>query len=178
MKNILYLSAFAFFAISATSCNDNKKARNYNQKTTVDDQGINFIKEAHMGGLMEIKFATVAQSKAQNPRVLNFAKMLIADHTTALNELNELADDKDVPKQDTTLLPDQQKMIDSVAKLSGAAFDKAYMQMMVTDHGKDIELYKEATGNKIVKVRKYAEKTLPVLTTHLDSAKAISASLK
>jgi len=180
MKNILYLSAIALLAVSTTACNDNKRAKNFNEKTLVDDQGIGFFKGAHEAGMTEIKAAAVAQSKSQNPRVINFAKMMIADHSKMDKEISKLAEDKYVTLKAATdtLSPDHQMMIDNMAKLSSPAFDKAYMQMMVKDHSKVVDMFKDATNNTNKALNDLAVKSIPKLMTHLDSAKAINASLK
>jgi putative membrane protein len=178
MKNIFYLSAIASVIVLSTACNDNRRAKNYNEKTLVDDMGLAFIKTANEGSLTEIKAATVAQSKSQNPRVINFAKMMIADHTAAGKELQQLADKKDVVHNDNVISKEHQQMISEIGKLNGAEFDKAYMGMMVTDHVKTIEGFKSVTRNTSKALNDYAEKTLPKLMMHLDSAKAINASLK
>ncbi len=177
MKNILYFSVIASLALSTTSCGDNRKAKNFNQKTLVDDMGLAFVKKATEAGATEIKAATVAEQRSQNPRVLAFAKMMITDHTTAGNELKQIADEKYVSYSDS-LSQEHQQMIDSMSQLSGLAFDKAYMNMMVMDHGKVIELFKDAGRNTNKAINKYANKTVPKLQEHLDSAKAINASLK
>lgn len=179
MKNILYLGAFAFLSFSAaTSCQDNKKAKNYNAKSTVDDQAMQFIKQANQAGLVEIKAAGLVPKKSQNKRVINFAKMMIADHSTIATELHKLADDKYVSTTDTIIDPEHQQMLDNIKKLQGPEFDIAYMQMMVADHGKVVELFRSATSNKTKAIQNFAEKTLPVLVMHLDSAKAINTAIK
>lgn len=180
MKNIIYLSAFALLALSATTaCNDNKKSKNYNQKTEADSDGLAFIKQVNEAGMTEVQAATVAQSKSKNPRVIRFAKMMIDDHTAMGEKLKELAANNDVPIKSAadTLSVEHQQMINGISKLSGAAFDKAYMQMMVADHGKVVELFKVATNNQTKTIDNFAEKSLPVMLKHLDSAKAINSSL-
>ena len=180
MKNILYLSTIALLAVSAVSCTDNKRAKNYNEKTLVDDKAIAFVKESLEAGMTEIKAATVAQSKSKNPRVINFAKMMIADHNAMGIELKKLADEKYINRKaaNDTLRVENQEMIDKLKPLTGLSFDKAYMQMMVADHAKVIDLFRSATRNRTNAIDNIAEKSLPKLIMHLDSAKAINASLK
>src|SRR6202011_5877036 len=64
-------------------------------------------------------------------------------------------------------------------KLPGAAFDRAYMQMMVKDHLKDVaEFQKEANSTAANSdLRDYAKRTYSTLTDHLTSAKAINNTL-
>lgn len=179
MRRTLYLSAFALIALSvSTSCNDNKRAKNYNEQTTVDDQGLDFIKSTYKNGLAEIKAAKIAQANSKNLRILNFAKMMIVDYSTADSELKKLADKKYVTFTDTIIEPGHQHMLDSISTLKGKPFDVAYMNMMVNDHDATINMFNDATNNHSKGVRDFAAKTLPVLKMHQDSARAISKSLK
>ncbi|MDT3401488.1 DUF4142 domain-containing protein [Mucilaginibacter terrae] len=179
MRRTLYLSAFALLALSvATSCNDNKRAKNYNEQTTVDDQALDFIKSTYKTGLAEIKAAKIAQANSKNPRVLGFAKMIIVDHSTADSELKKLADKKYITFSDTIIELSHQNMLDSIAELQGQAFDVAYINMMVNDNDTTIRMFEDATGNHTKAVRNFAKKTLPVLKMHQDSAQAIAKSIK
>ena len=67
---------------------------------------------------------------------------------------------------------------DRLAKLSGDAFDRAYIQEMVTDHQKDIaEFQKEATSGKDAAVKAFAAKTLPTLEEHMKLVQDVNQSL-
>ena len=62
-----------------------------------------------------------------------------------------------------------------LSKLSGAAFDKAYMNDMVNDHVKDVaDFQKESTSGKDPAVKSFASQTLPTLQSHLQEAKRIA----
>jgi putative membrane protein len=158
------------------SCDDPRKAKNYNQETSVDQGGLNFIDNAMDGGRTEIKLSTVAQRVSQNPRVLSFAKMMVSDHTQAIEGLKKLQK-KELVDPDNAISDSHKKMIDSISKLSGSEFDKAYMKQMVMDHEQAVDLFKEGSQDRDNAVQSYAEKTLPTIQMHLDSAKAIKASL-
>jgi putative membrane protein len=159
------------------SCDDPKKAKNYNQEATVDQSALNFIDNAMDGGRTEIKLSTVAQRISQNPRVLSFAKMMVSDHTGAIEELKKLQK-KELVNPDDAISKPHRKMIDSISKFTGSQFDKAYMQQMVTDHEKALDLFKEGSQDRANAVQTYAQKILPTIKMHLDSARAINAALK
>ncbi len=163
--------------VALSACQDQRKAKNWNDKTLADYDAIKFVRKGIEGGLVEIKLASLAKTRSSNPRVINFADMMIADHTKIGNELKQIQSDKMIDEKDT-IATDKQTMIDELAAKSGSAFDKAYMQMMVNDHKEDIELFKSVTNNTSATMQKMAEKTLPTLQMHLDSAMAINASLK
>jgi putative membrane protein len=160
------------------ACNrDNKRAKNFNDKTLVDQQGMMFIKQANESGNTEIQASALAQSISKNPRIVGFAKMMIADHKQAGMEIGTLANDKLVNKHDTLNVA-HQKLIDSIKTLKSVSFDKAYMNMMLKDHMEAVKLFEDASVNKNLDVQKLAKKILPKLKMHLDSAKAINSSLK
>jgi putative membrane protein len=59
-----------------------------------------------------------------------------------------------------------------MAKLNGAAFDKAFAQHMVMDHKKDIAAYQKE-AKKQDATGQYAKATLPTLQKHLQSAQSL-----
>jgi len=174
-KLLLVLLIPALYVIS--SCDDVKKAKNYNQETTVDQSSLNFINMALDGGRTEIKLANAAERISQNPRIIGFAKMMVSDHTKGIEELKKLRK-KELINPDDALSTEHRKLIDSISKLSGIDFDKAYMHQMVIDHEKTAELFKEETQDRVASVQTFARKTLPTIQMHLDSAKAIDRALK
>ena len=162
---------------TAFSCQDARKAKNYNDKTKADLDAINFIRGGIEGGLTEIKAANIAKEQSSNPRIAQFADMIIADHIRLGRELKKIETDKMIDDRDT-INADHQIMLKALADKTGDDFDRAYIQMMVTDHEKAIELFTGAGDNTSATIQKVAENALPKLRMHLDSAKAINASLK
>lgn len=51
--------------------------------------------------------------------------------------------------------------------LSGASFDKAYVEMTVADHQKAVVLFEKAAQSNDGAIKKYANKYLPILKRHL-----------
>ena len=69
---------------------------------------------------------------------------------------------------------DKQKMYNDMEKMTGKAFDKEYISMMVKAHGDGIKLFEDTKANAAdIDVKNFADKILPTLKMHLDSAKAI-----
>ncbi|GAA4454920.1 hypothetical protein GCM10023189_22070 [Nibrella saemangeumensis] len=137
-----------------------------------------FAVKAASGGMMEVELGTLAQQKAQNARVKEFARMMVDDHTKANNELKALAAQKNMTLP-TTMGNDHQKHVDDLRSKSGADFDRAYMDLMVEDHDEDIELFEKMSNNaKDADVKAFAAKTLPTLRKHHESAKSIKDGMK
>lgn len=69
--------------------------------------------------------------------------------------------------------------VDSLAKESGADFDKAYVKEMVSDHENDLKAFqKQADSASDPDVKAFAAKVVPVVQKHLDAIKAIEAKMK
>ena len=176
MKNLVYLALGAIVLLSAQSCAE-RQARNYNNETNADQGGLGFVKNAMEGGLTEIKASSLAITNSSNPRVLSLAKMMIADHTNAGDDLKKIEADKAIMETDHISTEHLEKIRDLSGK-TGPAFDQAYVQMMVDDHDKAVELFARATRNNAPEIANLAKKLLPTIQMHLDSSKAVLASLK
>jgi putative membrane protein len=142
-----------------------------------DNATADFMKEAAGGGMMEVTLGQTAQQNAENARVKAFGAMMVADHTKANNELKAIAGAKNFPLP--AALPEKhQHHVDNLSKKQGRSFDKAYVDMMVDDHQKDIKAFEKASKSGADStVRAFAARTLPVLRKHLDSIQAISRGL-
>jgi len=74
---------------------------------------------------------------------------------------------------------DDQKATNKLSGLSGDAFDREYIKMMVKDHEKDVkEFEKASTKAKDTDVRAFAAKTLPTLREHLQQVRDIQSRMK
>jgi putative membrane protein len=176
MKKLICLFFGAITILFIYACQD-KHAKNYNTGIQVDTAGVSFINNGIEGGLAEIKASGLAITNSNNQRVIGLAKMMIDDHTKAGDDLKQIATDKKVDEKDTINAVHQQVITD-LSKKSGATFDKAYLQMMVTDHEGAVRLFTVATQNADPDIKNFAAKTLPTIKMHLDSANAILTSLK
>jgi putative membrane protein len=72
---------------------------------------------------------------------------------------------------------------DRLSKLSGDAFDRAYMQEMVSDHQKVLkEFQAEAKSGRDPETKAWASKTAPTIEEHLklatDANKAVSGATR
>jgi putative membrane protein len=125
-----------------------------------------FMKKAAKGGMMEVAMGRMAEQNAQSDDVKSFGKRMVTDHSKANDELKSIASKKGFQ------LPSKQP--------SGKwTSDKAYMEMMVKDHEKDLAEFKEeANSGSDPDVKKFAEDTAKVVQEHLDLAKEIQGKLK
>ncbi len=130
-----------------------------------------FMNNSGHSDAAEMELAMLAQKKSKNEKVLEYAKMMIDEHTQMHSELKALA------AQRETQVPDapnaKQKAVKAkLSRLNGMAFDKAYLAANVKGHQ---EAYANAvkaskTANDAA-VRDYFAKGAPKIKSHLDMAK-------
>ena len=96
MKKLIYPVLGLAIAFSVQSC-DNWKAKYLNEKSLVDQPGMVFLNGAIEGGMTEIAASKLAVANSTNPDVVNFAKMMITDHTKADSTLLAIEDDQRRP---------------------------------------------------------------------------------
>jgi putative membrane protein len=155
-----------------TAGSDQSASSSTHSSLSASDQ--KFMKEAAQGGAAEVELGQLAVQKAQSPDVKAFGQRMVDDHTKAGDELKQLANQKGVT------LPSQADAKDKaekarLEKMSGAQFDKAYMNYMVADHKKDVaDFQKEASHANDPDVKNFAQSTLPTLQSHLQQAESIA----
>ncbi len=130
-----------------------------------------FAKKAAQGGMAEVKLGQLAQEKGTSDSVKKFGQRMVEDHTKAGDELKRAAAHENITLPDDINAKDK-ATYDSLSKLSGAAFDRAYARDMVRDHEEDIaDFNREANGGKNAAIKDFATQTLPTLQDHLKEAK-------
>jgi len=129
-----------------------------------------FMNKACQGGMAEVEMGKLAKDHGENQAVKDFGQRMVDDHTKAGDELKKLASDKGITLPSEMTAADK-ATYNRLSKLNGAAFDKAYMRDMVTDHRKDVsEFQRESTSAHDADVKSWASKTLPTLQDHLKQA--------
>ena len=134
--------------------------------SSLSDKDKTFMKKAAKGGMMEVVMGKVAEQKAQSEDVKSFGKRMVTDHSKANDELKSIASKKgfQLPSKEHT------------GKWTS---DKAYIDMMVKDHEKDLAEFKEeANSGSDPDLKKFADDTAKMVQEHLDLAKETQAKLK
>ena len=149
-----------------------------NSKPSLADQ--KFLKEAAAGGAAEVELGKLAAEKASKDEVKKFGQRMVDDHSKANDELKTIAQQKNITMP-TGINAKDKALVTRLTKLSGAAFDRAYMQAMLTDHRTDVNEFRvESKSGKDTDVKAFATKTLPTLEEHLrmaqDATKAVGTS--
>ncbi len=162
------------FALSSTGQATNQQATGSTAKAAASKSDQAFVRAAARGGLVEVELGKLAQQKASSNDVKQFGERMVADHSKANDELKSLAESKNITLP-TRMSARDQALYDRLSKLSGEAFDRAYIRAMVRDHRKDVnEFRREATSGRDPDVKAFASKTAPTLEEHLKQAREIT----
>lgn len=133
-----------------------------------------FYKHAAQGGMAEVELGDLAQQKSTSPSIRDFGALMVKDHSAANEKLKAIAASKDIS------LPDSPSMSQKATKvkleaLSGATFDKSYVNGMIKDHQEDIAMFeREATSGRDPDAKAFAAATLPTLRMHLEKIQSIA----
>ena len=132
---------------------------------------------------VDIDAGKLAKSKAQSSDVKSFAELMITDHTGVNKSATELVQKLHVTPEPNPTSQSLQKGGDenliALKKLSGAAFDKAYVDHEVAYH----EAVLNAVDKTLIPSAQNAElkallvKVRPAFVAHLDHAKHVQAEL-
>jgi putative membrane protein len=136
-----------------------------------------FIMKAAQGGLAEVNMGKLAKQNGGSDAVKQFGDRMVTDHSQANDQLRQLAEKKGIMLPSSPSIKDKRtsKMLQSK---QGADFDKAYIHDMVKDHEADVaEFRREAENGKDPDVKAWAQKTLPTLEQHLESAKQVAGQV-
>jgi putative membrane protein len=141
------------------------------------DKDSKFVQEASAGGQMEVRMGQLAVQNGQSQDVKNLGQRLVDDHKKANQELQSLAQKKNI-----SLSSDEhgkhQKMVDKLQGKSGADFDKAFVTMAVKDHKKDIAKFEKCSNDvNDPDLKAFIDKTLPTLREHLKMAQDAARNL-
>ena len=135
-----------------------------------------FYKHIAEGGIAEVDAGNLAEEKATDPKVKDFAGMMVKDHTAANDKLKALADSKGI-KLPTSASVAQMATEAKLKVLSGQTFDDSYMKGQVKAHQQTVALLKkEIASGQDADAKSFAQSILPTVRSHLKAANALAAA--
>jgi len=169
-KNLLATATLAF-CLAPVSASSQEKMSN-----------AKFLQEASIMGSNEVAMGNLGQKRLQNPEVKAYAQMVLNTHMASNAKLKALAKKKKVKLPDPMTIPinsmqtraDTTKKDTSVKDSLVMDFDAEYVQMMIDDHNKAIELFELGSASGDKDIRMYASKNLAVLRKHLSEAQKLA----
>ena len=133
-----------------------------------------YVQMAAASDLFEIQSSQLALTKAQNPAVRDFARMMVEHHTNTTNQLMSAAQASGMGMVTPQLMPMQQQMMTRLEAASGKAFDRTYMRQQVTAHEMALALHSNYAQNGDTPALKVvAAGAVPIVTQHLTQARTL-----
>ena len=192
---MIFLVISALASIVLISCNSNGSGNN-NSADSVDSKKIavdlnkekfdssnikvdtKFAVTAADGGMLEVQCGTLALAKGNLPEVKNLGQMMVNGHSKANEELKVLSNSKNISIP-AVLGTDNQSKLDKLASKAGKDFDKAYTELMVSDHKEDIDAFKkEINDGKDTALKSWAAGKISTLEHHLQISKSTETLVK
>ena len=183
----------------AQTQNDTTKPGATKPGTQADMTAQMFVSKALESGQKEVALARLAEQKAENAELKQFADKLASDHKAVNEQLQILArDDKtgaapkaqsDATKPSTGsssppsaaapgAAPSTSPEYTRLQGLSGSEFEKAFLDVIVQGHEKSVELYEDASESLPEgAAKRLAADTLPKIKDHLEQAKSLQQQL-
>jgi putative membrane protein len=174
-------AALLMFALASTAA----AAETVTEKTGINSAlGVapkteDFVTEAAVSDMTEIAAAKIALEKGDADEK-QFADQMVKDHTQTSTELKALVSGGNVQATlPTTLDSASQKQIDKLNAAKPADFNSEYDSSQVSAHKSAVSLFdRYAKGGDDVKLKEWAQNTLPHLQHHLDMANTLDQRKK
>jgi len=136
-----------------------------------------FVMKVGQGGMAEVALGTLAVEKGANKDIKGFGQRMIDEHGKAGAELKAIAQTKNIPWPDAPSA-ESKALQDRLAKLTGDAFDRAYIDAMVSAHRGTVATFQtELQTGTDAEVKAWATKTLPTVQAHLTHAQQVHQSI-
>ena len=132
---------------------------------------------------IDVDAGKVAKSKSKTKDVQDFAQQMITDHTAVNKQAGALAKKLGVKPEDNDTSKALQKgaseNMANLKKLSGAQFDKAYVDHEVAFHEQVLNAIDKVLvpSAQNAELKGLIEKVRPAIQAHLDHAKHVQADL-
>ncbi len=142
------------------------------QGLPIDD--VRFLQQASGYSTTQMEVGELAEEKASDQRIKQFASQMAADHKQIKQELTELAQQRDIKVTAAAPAEGSAAAIDRLQGLSGEDFDRTFLDVQLK-HGKQlVDLYQaQASASPDTGLASFAITTLVELQQHFDKAQEL-----
>jgi putative membrane protein len=136
-----------------------------------------FMQEVAADNMLEVQMAQLADRKADNSAVKQFAGRIASDHERMQNDWVSMASGGGYSLK-AGIGKNHRAKLTKLQKLSGRAFDRAYITTVVQDHRDYINYFeKEGKAARSSQVRQLVDRDVATLRTHFTQAKRIGGQV-
>jgi putative membrane protein len=169
-RHLAYIAALAILAGGIVLLCSSAAAR------AAETSAATFLQSAAQIDIAEVGAGKLAQQKSENEGVKDFGKMLEDDHSKHLTAVEDLAKSMGVSIPAEPAAADKKEAA-KLQTLSGRAFDQEFVKHMVEGHKMAITAYETEAKAGNTDTSALAQKTLPTLQHHLETAEALQKTL-
>ena len=140
----------------------------------MSDTDREFISNAYQSNLKEIQLGQLAEQQASSDEVKQYAREVVADHTRANDELQQIANANGIDLPSDVPSTEQEQF----SGLSGTEFDRQFLQHQQDAHRQAISMYEQqASQGQDPELKAFASNQLDSLREHENKANTLMASL-
>lgn len=173
-KKVKWLSYFLIPGLAIiVSCKDDDDDNGNNNGNNDDGRNEVVMEQISYSNNAEVDLGQLASTQGTDSLVKAFGEMMVNDHENAQEDLDSLADERNIDLP-TTLKDEHADLKDSLDNLSGLSFDSAYIQSQVVMHTEAKNLFEaiaDTTDDQDLK--NYVNNNLPRINMHLMEADSI-----
>jgi putative membrane protein len=133
-----------------------------------------FLRDVDAGHFLEVRLGRLAEEKGRNDAVKRLGKRMEEDHSAMLKQWSDMAARNGMGHK-SGMGPNHRVKLERLEKLSGAAFDRGYITLMIQNHQDYLNYWrKEGRAAHSAPVRRLVNQGIPILQEHQDMAKRIA----
>jgi putative membrane protein len=135
------------------------------------------LEDIHVRNVSAVAAADLAAQKATSPSVKQFAAKTRADHVRLEGELRTIAAERGIqltPDAAVAQAPQVKAGLDRLQPLTGADFDRAFVDAAVADRTKqvdDLKVLRDRTPGKDARLKKWLDDAENVMEEHRNQAR-------
>lgn len=180
MKTLGYYILTGFISIAMFACNNTTKTKDSVKRAEKTNDSVfkgdinhaflndaDFVVVAFNAGLTEIEVGNIAQKNALDQEVKDLGKSTVDDFSAMNTRLKELSTKKNITIP-AVVGKKSNKEIKEISERTGNIFDRAYTELMIKEHVKEIKTFEEAEKKASdPDIKAFASETLPMLRKQL-----------
>jgi putative membrane protein len=136
-----------------------------------------FLKSAISDNATEVEAARLAQDKAADPAVKQFAALVLRTAQARMQDATSVAQKHGVSTSQSPTAGDERALIDDLSNRSGQSFDETYLRAYIQDQRAALADYVEVSGTPTDDISAYADRHRGMLSDQLRQAQELAKRL-
>jgi putative membrane protein len=137
-----------------------------------------FLVKWYESGMYELQLSQLAATNALDADVKSLAVTFVNDHKAINTKIESIASHNNFVLP-TSVNADHQRDLRDITKLTGANFDKKYINTIISAHEASVDSYKDAYKNLAPgDTKTFAGEALPAIEDHLSMAKKVAGRIQ